>query len=105
MKRHGKMKNVLYNDSGTARDERRSGTMTLPLTSAGRHQQISEKHNIGMLFFNSMSHSEPKATDLCVRDMFAANFHRLAAVSTVTMREADIRESSVPAQIAAGILE
>lgn len=104
MKRHGKMKNVLYNDSGTARDERRSGTMTLPLTSAGRHQQISEKHNIGTLFFNSMSHFEPKRQTY-VRDMFAANFHRLTAVSTVTMREADIRESSVLAQIAAGILE
>lgn len=104
MKQHGKMKNVLYNDSGTARDERRSGTMTLPLTSAGRHQQISGKHNIGMLFCNSMSHSEPKRQTY-VGDTFAANFHRLAAVSTVTMREADIKESSVLAQIAAGILE
>lgn len=51
MKRHGKMKNVLHNDSGTARDEKRSSTMTLPLTSAGQHQQISEKYNIGVLFF------------------------------------------------------
>lgn len=104
MKWHGKMKNVLHNDSGTASDERRSGTMTLPLTSAGRHQHIPEKHNIGVLFFNSVSHFEPKRQTY-VGDMFAANFHRLAAVSTVTMREADIRGSSALAQIEAAILE
>lgn len=104
MKRHGKMKNVLHNDSGTPSDERRSGTMTLPLTSAGRHQQISEKHNTGVLFFNSVSHFEAERQTY-VGDMFAANFHWLAAVSTVTTREADIRGSSALAQIADGILE
>lgn len=104
MKRFGKMKNVLHNDSGTTSDERRSGTMTLPLTSAGQHQQTSEKHNIGVLFFNSMSHFEPKRQTY-VGDMFAANFHRLAAVSKVTMREEAIKGSTVLAQIAAAILE
>lgn len=74
--------------------------MALSLTSAAG--QISE-NNTGMLFFNSVSHIEQKRRT-CEEDMFAANFHRLL-VSTVTTREADIRETSVLAEIRAGILE